>query len=66
MLYLQLGSYNINVYPVVEGLPTLLCSLKPHFRQVLYAKGMVYIILSLVSSFTARDLGAKQLPELAK
>lgn len=50
MLYLQLNSYNVNIYPVLEDLSTLFCSLKPHLRQVLCVQGMVYIISILLTS----------------
>lgn len=65
VLYLQLNSHTVNIYPVLKDLSAPFCSLKPHLRQVLYVEGMVYIIFILLSSFIARDLAAKQLPELA-
>lgn len=65
VLYLQLNSYTVNIYPVLKDLSTPFCSLNPPLRQVLYVEGMVYIIFILLSNFIARDLAAKQLPELA-
>jgi len=64
VLYLLFNSYNVNIYPVLEDLFTLFCSLKSHLRQILYVEGMVYIIITLLNNFIARDLAAKELPEL--
>lgn len=57
MLYLQLNSYNVNIYPILKDLSSLFHSLKPHLRQVLWVEGMAYIIFILLSIFIATWAG---------